>query len=62
MKMSVSKINHAGYRVIELLKELIKRPLSMEELLEIAEDTSNNSYRKDLINKYVNTIKLVNIL
>ena len=59
--MSVSKINHAGYRVIELLKELIKRPLSMEELLEIAEDTSNNSYRKELINKYLNTLKLLNI-
>lgn len=59
--MSVSKINHAGYRVIELLKELIKRPLSMEELLEIVEDTSNNSYRKELINKYLNTLKLLNI-
>ena len=49
--MVVSKINNAGYRLIELLKELIKHPLSMEELLEIVEDTSDNSYRKELINK-----------
>lgn len=59
--MVVSKINNAGYRLIELLKELIKHPLSMEELLEIVEDTSDNSYRKELINKYLNTLKLLNL-
>ena len=59
--MSVSKINNAGYRLIELLKELIKNPLEIEELLEIVEDTSDNSYRKELINKYLNTLKLLNL-
>lgn len=59
--MQDNKINNAGYRLLELLKELIKRPLSMDELLTIAEDTSDNSYRKELINKYLNTLKLLNI-
>lgn len=59
--MQDNKINNAGYRLIELLKELMKKPLDVYELLTIVEDTSDNSYRKELINKYLNTLKLLNI-
>ncbi len=59
--MAISKINNAGYRLIELLKELIKSPLDIDELLEIVEDTADNTYRKELINKYLNTLRLFNL-
>lgn len=59
--MSDNKINNAGYRFIELVKELVKRPLSIDEMLAIVEETADNSYRKELINKYINTLKLLNV-
>ena len=59
--MSDNKINNAGYRFIELVKELVKRPLSVDEMLAIVEETADNSYRKELINKYINTLKLLNV-
>ena len=61
MRMSDNKINNAGYRFIELVKELVKRPLSVDEMLAIVEETADNSYRKELINKYINTLKLLNV-
>lgn len=59
--MADKKITNAGYRVLELLKELARRPLSPAELLNIIEEKTDNSYRKELVNKYLNTLKLLNI-
>lgn len=59
--MNNKKITNAGYRVIELLKELAQKPLSPAELLNIIEEKTDNTYRKEVINKYLNTLKLLNI-
>ena len=59
--MQDNKINNAGYRLLQVLKVLIQKPLSVDELLSIAEETSENSYRKELVNKYINTLRLLNI-
>ena len=59
--MKNTKISNAGYRVLQTLKELAKHPLSSEEMIRYLESTTYNFYRKDLILKYLNTFKLLNI-
>lgn len=59
--MTDKKITNAGYRMLELLKELAKKPLSPSELLNIIEEKTDNCYRKELVNKYLNTLKIMNI-
>lgn len=59
--MADKKITNAGYRMLELLKELTQKPLSPAELLNIIEEKSDNSYRKELINKYLNTLRLLDV-
>ena len=61
MKMKNTKISNAGYRVLEILKELTNRPLSPDEMLLYLESATNNLYRKELALKYLNTLKLLNI-
>ena len=61
MKMKNNKISNAGYRVLEILKHLIKQPLSLEEMLRYLESSTDNLYRKELVLKYLNTLKLLNI-
>lgn len=53
------KISVSGYRVLELLKALSEKPLSSQEMLEILEEKTNNVYRKELVTKYLNTLKLI---
>ncbi len=59
--MKNTKISNAGYRVLEILKELTKRPLSPDEMLRYLELSTNYLYRKELVLKYLNTLKLLNI-
>ncbi len=59
--MKNNKISNAGYRVLEILKHLIKQPLSPDEMLRYLESSTDNLYRKELILKYLNTLKLLNI-
>ena len=55
-KMAVS-----GYRMLELLKALAKSPLSPQEMLQILEEKTDNIYRKELVLKYINTLKLIGL-
>ena len=41
MKMKNTKISNAGYRVLEILKELTKHALSPDEMLFIDDSVSN---------------------
>ena len=59
--MKNTKIAQAGYRVLEVLKELARRPLSPVEMLRYLEDTTDYVFRKEVMNKYLNTLKLLNI-
>lgn len=53
------KIAGSGLRVLEILKELTKEPLSPQELLLGIEEVSDNVYRKEVVMKYINTLKLL---
>lgn len=53
------KIAVSGYRVLELLKALSNSSLSTQEMLEILEEKTDNVYRKELVTKYLNTLKLI---
>ncbi len=59
--MKNKKYTNAGLRVLETLKVLTKQPLSPDEMLRYLESTTNNFYRKELILKYLNTFRLLNI-
>lgn len=56
-----SKIANAGYRVLELLKELVNHPLSLPELLRCIEETTDENFRQELILKYINTLRLLDL-
>lgn len=60
-KKKKSKVADAGYRVLESLSELVKRPVSTQEILLLLEEKTDKVYRKEVINKYLNTLKLLNI-
>lgn len=53
------KIPSSGTRLLELLKALVKGPLSSGELLKVVEEYSDNIYRPEVVNKYLNTLKLL---
>lgn len=57
--MSDKKIAQAGLRFLKLLKELAQKPLTTNELLLVLEEVNNNVYRKEVVNKYLNTLKLL---
>lgn len=53
------KIAHSGLRVLKLLKRLSKEPLSTDELLIVIGEATGNVYRKEVVNKYLNTLKIL---
>ena len=55
------KIPDSGARVLEVLKALSKQPLSSAEILSLLEEKSNKIFRKEIVPKYLNTIKLLGI-
>lgn len=55
------KIANAGYRVLEILKELVNRPLSLSDLLLSIEETTDENFRQELILKYINTLRLLDL-
>lgn len=55
------KIPDSGARVLEVLKALSKQPLSSAEILSLLEEKSNKVFRKEIVPKYLNTIKLLGI-
>lgn len=58
-QISEKKMAVSGYRVLELLKALTKSPLTTLEMLQILEEKTENIYRKELVIKYLNTLKLI---
>lgn len=59
--MEKTKISQAALRMLNILKALATKPLSTQEMLEYIEEFSNEIYRKEIVLKYINTIKLLNI-
>ena len=59
--MNKTKISNAGDRMLEVLKALSQKPLCTQEILEYLEETIDINYRKEIILKYINTMKLLNI-
>lgn len=59
--MEKTKISQAAFRMLNILKALATKPLSTQEMLKYIEKTSDEVYRKEIILKYINTIKLLNI-
>lgn len=55
------KIAGSCLRVLELLKALAKSPLSPSELLKVLEEKSDKFYRKEVVTKYINTLKLLGL-
>ena len=55
------KIANSGLRLLEILKALSKGPMSSYELLEILEEKDQKIYRKELITKYLNTLKVIGL-
>ncbi len=54
---SSSKIAASGLRVLEVLKVLVQKPLTVAELLKIAEEVDDDIFRKEVVSKYINTLK-----
>ena len=54
------KVADSGYRVLELLKLLIERPVTNDEIIKTFEkdESTKNVYNKETILKYTNTLKL----
>ena len=52
------KIAEAGIRVLELLKALCVSPLSLNEIMGVIEEKTDKFYRKEVVTKYINTLKL----
>lgn len=59
--MNKNKVSSTGFRVLEALKELTRHPVSTKQLLHMLEEKTDNIYRKEMINKYLNTYKLLGI-
>lgn len=59
--MKSVKIANAGYRVLEILKELVHHPLSLPDLLLCIEETTDENFRQELILKYINTLRLLDL-
>ncbi len=59
----LNKKNDTGLRVLEILKILIKKPVSADELIKIIENRNNieNIYNKETLLKYFNTLELVGL-
>ena len=55
------KIAKSSIRVLELLKVLTKSPLTTDELLNAIEEKADKVYRKEVVIKYLNTLKLFGI-
>ena len=55
------KIANAGYRVLEILKELVNHPLSLSDLLLSIEETTDENFRQELILKYINTLRVLDL-
>lgn len=53
------KIAGSSLRVLELLKALAKSPLTPSELLRLLEEKTQKVYRKEVVTKYLNTLKLL---
>lgn len=53
--------NETGTRILTLLKALLKKPLSSQEMLRIIEDKCEEIYRPEIISKYIKTLKTVGI-
>ncbi len=51
------KIPASGFRVLEILKVLTQKPMTANEMLQFVEEMNDTSYRKELILKYLNTLK-----
>ena len=56
-----TKTSQADYRTLEILKSLAEKPLSSQELLEHVEKATDKNFRKEMVLKYINTIKLLGI-
>lgn len=56
-----TKTSQAAYRTLEILKSLAEKPLSSQELLEHVEKATDKNFRKEMVLKYINTIKLLGI-
>lgn len=54
---SIEKIPASGLRLLEILKILTQRPMSTDEMLNIVEQLDGSTYRKEIILKYLNTLK-----
>lgn len=56
-----AKIANAGLRVLEMLKILVQRPTTLNEIINSNEDNENtrNVYAKETISKYFNTLKIM---
>ena len=55
------KIAGSSLRVLELLKALAQKPLSTSDLLRIIEEKDEKLFRKEIVNKYLNTLKLLGL-
>ena len=56
-----NKIANSGVRILELLKALATSELNTQEILQLFENKSHKIYRKEVVTKYINTLKLVGI-
>lgn len=59
--MEKTKTSQTAYRTLEILKLLAQNPLSSQEMLEYIEKTTDQNFRKEMVLKYINTIKLLGI-
>lgn len=59
--MDKTKTSQTAYRTLEILKLLAKGPLSTQEMLEHIEKATDKNFRKEMVLKYINTIKLLGI-
>ena len=56
-----NKIANSGIRVLELLKALTNSELTTQDILQLFENKTHKIYRKEVVAKYINTIKLIGI-
>ena len=56
---SNSKISGSGIRALAIFKALSQKPSSIDELLSIIEDLDNQVYTKELVLKYINTLRTI---
>lgn len=58
-KFSINKVSNSGMRVLELLKLLTLGPIKIPEFMEIVAEKGDAIYRKEVVLKYINTLKLL---